>query len=427
MKKSIHLILAVLFLGGLFVSVPQAHASSFTVNDTSDDTDRNPGNGQCRVNLFGTARCTLRAAIMEANALAGPDIIILPAGTYRLTRAGPLDATAENGDLDIRDDVTIQGDGAATTIIDGNGSVTQDRVFDILLPACCPRLTLSGVTVQGGRTTGHGGGIGMQIGTRLTLVDSVVTGNYAEDGGGGILAQEESQVEIRNSTISFNTTDGSGAGFMGMSEYQGGTIWNFVNSTFSGNSADGHGGGLFFAGLDGTLAPGGFGADVVGPAKLFNVTITKNVADADSAGGGDGGGVAGVAIELRNTLIGGNSDKSIIGLPGSIRADCMTKISAGDHDLIQKTNGCIIPNELVGMITGESPNLGVLQNNGGPTPTHFPGSGSPAIDTGNPRFCQDIDGTFLFNDQRGLPRHASVGGGAGRCDIGAVEVGFLIP
>ena len=62
--------------------------------------------------------CTLRAAIMEANALAGADTIALPAGTYPLdlfADDGSADSGEEAGDLDVRDDLTLTGAGAATT------------------------------------------------------------------------------------------------------------------------------------------------------------------------------------------------------------------------------------------------------------------------------------------------------------------------
>lgn len=50
-------------------------ATTFTVTSTIDDvdsSDSNPGNGVCASNNTGNP-CTLRAAIEEANALAGAD------------------------------------------------------------------------------------------------------------------------------------------------------------------------------------------------------------------------------------------------------------------------------------------------------------------------------------------------------------------
>ena len=76
-------------LAGLMVAViavaiigvatsPVAYAATLVVNSTADAVDANPGDDVC---ADGAGNCTLRAAIMEANALAGPNIIILPTGT----------------------------------------------------------------------------------------------------------------------------------------------------------------------------------------------------------------------------------------------------------------------------------------------------------------------------------------------------------
>ncbi len=73
--------------------------ATFTVNTTADG-----GAG------------SLRQAIIDANANAEADVINLPAGTYTLT----------GGDLEITDDVTINGADPLTTVIDGNAA---DRVF----------------------------------------------------------------------------------------------------------------------------------------------------------------------------------------------------------------------------------------------------------------------------------------------------------
>ena len=75
-------------------------------------------------------------------------------------------------------------------------------------------------------------------------------------------------------------------------------------------------------------------------------------------------------------------------------------------------------------VTLADPQLGELQNNGGPTLTHAPLPGSPAIDAGNSLGCRDHFGVPLARDQRGFAR--TVDGddnGTVRCDIGAVEFG----
>src|SRR5690606_38888623 len=63
------------------VMVQTAHAATFTVNNTADAPDANPGDGICAT---ASGVCTLRAALQEANAAAGADTINVPAGTYTL-------------------------------------------------------------------------------------------------------------------------------------------------------------------------------------------------------------------------------------------------------------------------------------------------------------------------------------------------------
>src|SRR5262245_56584659 len=74
-----------------------AQAAVFFVNNSSDVVDISPGNGVCETGP-GNGICTLRAAIMEANALAGADHIVLPSlpapNTYTLTLVDELTSAA---------------------------------------------------------------------------------------------------------------------------------------------------------------------------------------------------------------------------------------------------------------------------------------------------------------------------------------------
>ena len=66
--------------------------------------------------------------------------------------------------------------------------------------------------------------------------------------------------------------------------------------------------------------------------------------------------------------------------------------------------------------------LGALANNGGPTYTHLPQVGSPAIDAGNPAGCMDSWNFWLALDQRGYVRPTDGNANAvAICDIGATE------
>src|SRR4051812_44538631 len=87
--------------------VTSASAATFTVTKEADTAD-----GAC------DADCSLREAVIAANAAAGADTITVPAGTYVLDRVGANEDAADTGDLDITDDVTINGAGSGSTIVD---------------------------------------------------------------------------------------------------------------------------------------------------------------------------------------------------------------------------------------------------------------------------------------------------------------------
>ena len=128
-------------------------------------------------------KLSLREAITKANTTAGADVIVLPAGVFKITLAGAGEDANVTGDFDITDTLTIQGAGAGLTIIDGQ---QLDRVFDVLGTAPSSiKVVLQGLTVRNGNVTGHGGGI--RVGNAdLVVRDCVVTGNRASGNGGGI-------------------------------------------------------------------------------------------------------------------------------------------------------------------------------------------------------------------------------------------------
>jgi hypothetical protein len=83
---------------------------------------------------------------MEANVHLGEDRIIIPAGIYTLSFTGRTDEKfGAVGDLDVTDDLLIEGAGAATTILDGLG---VDRVLDIH----SGQVTVTGLSIQNGDT-----------------------------------------------------------------------------------------------------------------------------------------------------------------------------------------------------------------------------------------------------------------------------------
>jgi len=310
------------------IVVPSAAAAPFTVTKSADTTD-----GIC------DADCSLREAVVAANAAPGADTITVPAGTYVLTGAGNEDLGA-SGDLDIRGSVTLTGAGTGATIIDG-GEI--DRIFDIVESAA---VTVSAMTLQHGHVadgdTQGGGAIlwnepesGKTLDLHLTSV--VITDNHAGNGdGGGILIEQDkpasATVTITNSTISNNTmNDGDGGGLHLCCENLTVTI---SDSTIDGNTAvedpnvagtNGEGGGIYHCCTDTTLTvtdstisnntgptQGGGLYACCGVANDTLVTVERTTVSGNSALGpaaiqGSGGGIEGEgAVVLVNSTLSGN-------------------------------------------------------------------------------------------------------------------------
>src|SRR5690349_19345257 len=98
----LRVLLAALLLSTLPLA---ARADFYRVSSTADNTNA--------VTLHSGTQAdphiapSLRSAIIAANAHAGADTILLPAGTYTLTISGNNENAAATGDLDITDALTI--------------------------------------------------------------------------------------------------------------------------------------------------------------------------------------------------------------------------------------------------------------------------------------------------------------------------------
>ena len=77
----------VVLLGPAGFGLGTTAAAGFTVDSTADASDANPGNGTCAA---AGGACTLRAAVEEANALAGSDSVsVRQASTLCLWDSSP--------------------------------------------------------------------------------------------------------------------------------------------------------------------------------------------------------------------------------------------------------------------------------------------------------------------------------------------------
>ena len=374
--------------------------SSFNVNSTLDERDASLIDGICL--SYPSNVCTLRAAIDQATFNIGPDTIYLQENqTYKLTLVG-IDDSNTAGDLDIHSDMTIEVANGGKATIDGNGTMLNDHVFDIVQGS----VTMSGLVIRNG-TRG-----GIYNYSTLTLQDVSVQDNFGTGCGtnihGGI--NNHGYLKMYRTTVSGNT------GYFGGGIFNVGTLLA-VNSTVSGNSAFTSGGGI--ANHDYGLGGG------LGQMTLLNTTITLNKANICNIGGSGGGIFNQVqgGLKLGNTIVANNKR----GLIFPIDDDCNGSFYAYGFNLVEVITGCHVENVAAGEILGIDPVLGPLQDNGGLTATHALLLGSPAIDSGSVAGCQDELGNQLSIDQRGINRHLNGGSGVARCDIGAYEYGVVMP
>ena len=112
------------------------------------------------------------------------------------------------------------------------------------------------------------------------------------------------------------------------------------------------------------------------PSRFLNSTVTGNSAAIC-------GGVCGGTVEIGNTILNANASENIDGTVTSHGYNICSD-DGGGH-----LNG---PGDQI----NTDPLLGPLQDNGGPTLTHLPMPGSPAIDAGDPNFTRPP-----YHDQRG--------------------------
>ncbi|HEX4110119.1 MAG TPA: DUF11 domain-containing protein [Solirubrobacteraceae bacterium] len=302
-----------------------AGAATFDVTSPQDAplAASPPGTNPCESTLE-SGDCTLRSAIQAAGASNdSSNTISVPAGTYDLTLPqddDDPDFSGAVGSLDIGNNMTIQGAGAGSTIIDGGGPGGTMLDRDFLIeggPDGSWTVAINGVTIEGGDAQpedlsdidvyipaladGDGGGV-LNIDSALTMNGDVITDNTAADDGGGVVdsyvaedcadigdiakaddrqcaeteprqASDASTV-ITDSTISDNDAAYAGGGYDAES---GGTV-TLEDDTISGNGTAVEGAGFADTGGD---------DDTLTNDTIVDNTITQD-AEPDFITGGAG-------------------------------------------------------------------------------------------------------------------------------------------
>jgi hypothetical protein len=363
-------------------------------------------------NLNDSGPDSLRQAILDANSMGGDNTITFTPGvTGTIALASPLPNITSNIDL--------EGPGPASltvTVENSNPPVYIGNLFSVMNGAV---VTIAGLTIAGANNDGiytqatgtltirncilANNGIGifafyyenLNV-SNCTLGNNHSTGIYYSSsavGQGGVLTvnactiandgngiANDGTINISNSTISNNTLGGI---------VTGGTM-TLTNCTIASNSVRGNGGGIQNGG---TLT-------------LLNSTVAGNVAEGHYVRNGliyiyvpgNGSGIHNTGtVTVQNTIIAGNTPPD----SGGVGPDVNGAFVSQGYNLVgdgSGGSGFTAPGDRVGSAAAPiNPLLGLLQDNGGPTPTMAILPGSPAINAATPVGAPAAD-------QRGVPR-----------------------
>lgn len=288
-----------------------ALVATFVVNTTDDKPDGDPGDGKCNVKGL-SAKCSLRAAVQEANAKPGTYTIVLEPTTYLLDEFGRSEDAGATGDLDLRRDITIKVSGAGHALVRGAAG-WDDRIVHVHAGASAK---LDRVDLSDGDVNAAGGGARVEASGALALVSTVIKSCSATSGG-GVFVQSGATLTMIAATISGNAASARGGGLFNL-----GTVPP-SSATIADNTAVNEGGGLLNEGvaeLSSGMVSGnrllgpptdniGGGVSNDGTLRLTNVTVLQNVAHS----------AAGILNKSLSTL---TLDRS------TVRAN-VTKIGAG--------------------------------------------------------------------------------------------------
>jgi CSLREA domain-containing protein len=445
--------------------VPLALTNDVITKSTSTNSDSQGGGG----GVFAEGPTAIISSTISGNTAAhGGGVEINPAYFGSSEPKYGLTLTIERST--IADNHALDGSSGAGPVGGGGG-----------VAAYGSELVVRNSTVSGNTSAGSGGGIADVSKYGLKVSQSTLSGNTANDLGGGISdegwigGKKYDPTEISASTISGNKAQfGAGVGIVqytygpltsggapgepvtieastisrnhgtpprtGHGRSFGGGLGVFgslaspfrlVDSTVSGNTADRGGGvdlGVPYEPLFATDPTTG----EKGSVSLENSTIAGNTANRFHSGGGvylagytpsGGGSKKSGNASLESTIVAGNRSH---GVPNDLQraAASTTGGFKGAFSLVQFPASAPLTGSH--LILGKNPQLGPLQNNGGPTQTMEPSGTSPVIDQGHA-------GLGVSTDQRGDPRtvdsaipNPPTGDGT---DIGAVElsIGQVVP
>lgn len=310
-------------------------------------------------------------------------------------------ASGQGGGLSLKGTITIINDSSIIDNKNEDGRGGGIYVFDGSLTI--NKSIVSGNSVIGSGIASGGGIAAVGNGNFVTINESTLDNNYtltpSRSYGGGI-SSLGSNIILNNSTVSNNQIRGEDpiANGGGISSYGSFGSVTLYQSTLSNNAITGNT-------LSGVGAGGGGLHISYNPVSIEESTIVGNSSNFKSGGLS----IAGTDLSVTNSILSDNNgpDKNILMFSyGTPKVLNVTNTIFGDDE--SEINGINTAN-----IFSNSPDLGALQDNGGPTLTHLPNLTSSALNAGN-----NVDITS-DTDQRDASFTRILNG---TVDIGAVEV-----
>lgn len=462
-----------------------ALADEFKVYDAGDAGDAVPGDGYCET-APDNHTCTLRAAIEEANAYPGADMVTI-------MTTDPITLTSGVGLL-ISDELVVQSGHSGMALI--NGAPAGPNPIFAISGGAYPDVRLVALDLRDARSGEVGSVVWVESGGDLTLTGCQLRSNTSTLGGAVGIDGESGNVLIEGSAFVDNP-DPAYDGAIGVLNNRGGAIHisgtpnpdnqrgSLVirNTTFNSNRAALGGGAIAIVNTswdlavedssflvngmdDGAVADGGaveivsssnpalrVGArlercslfyndapDGLGGAiaatdanlRLVNCTLGMN----DAAAGG-AVWVAGGRLALSQTTLKDN-DADIAG--GGLYADAGTTVLVSaavldDNAPVNCSSAVWLEGDhslssddscgFLGTdnVSSTAAGLGPLTGGTGGRLSYPPTPGSPALDSAGEGPCLDAFGAVVDDDQNGALRPADGDGdGLVRCDRGAHEL-----
>jgi len=399
-------IFCIFALLGAFVLQPSpSRVSAATVINVTTTDDELNSDGDCSLREAVRASITNSAVSgCPAGSSTDTDEIVLPAGVYTLTIAGPTENDSETGDLDLYGKMRLVGAGRDLTTVQG-GSGWNDRIFEIRYQISNDaEITIEKMTIQNGRPPDDENGGGIHVfGTSdpsqvvVTLKEVRLQNNRAvrqlsggEGRGGGLAITNTPTVYIYDSLIQNNSGDRGG----GISITKG----EIKRSAITGNQAV-QGSAIFVAQAqpilieNTTISGNGIGSDYPSQNYMiladFGAQVTirySTIANNNTASGFGGVNLGAGQIILQGTILSGNGN-------GNNNSNCVSSSSPlTSHGFnLSSDNSCSTYLNQLSDLNGTDALLHPLGFYGKALPHHPPKLASPAATDPGTSSCPSED------------------------------------